>query len=858
MRLLLRLHGVKYDCILWGDMRELIAIDFGDGRYGVWRDEVQAEKETDCVHSLPLSPKHFSGVCDIEGRTAVLFDLAVSLGHRPFDRSRAGRIFVLGERENIEGFVFNAETEVLRVSSDEMHSMPDYMNAPEIDTCVVRSGETIIVLNIIALYGRVRADEWIEPEFAVQEAGSDNGSASVKNIGVFGICGEEFAVAGDLVETEDFRPEHICRLPFAPPHVEGIAYHKGCISAVVNVAGYLGLNCDMKRPVMLMTRPDGLGLLVDAGGVLRASEDIDLRPLPPLACSGLMRSAVMSGGNVIPVLNPRALISETVDEALQDMYAPDSGFHSRMGNEDVDVVEFSILGERYALPEEQVEDVLDFSGYRCFPVTRSLMLGVAEHGGELLPVLDIGVCFGVRSEPNRDRRMICIANGDFRALVLAEDVFPKRTLSIGIQHRMSVRYLYGCYSDTDRIRLILNIESLTTRFDRKMVGELFDAMPKKAGSPGVGLTRRSFGYDTAGARTGEDTDIKSQPSETTYESQKTSVDHATLEKKYLKTEAIIGKPEAEESAEEVTEEPVAKESVEEVTEEPVAKESVEEVTEEPEAKESVEEVTEEPEAKESVEEVTEEPEAKESVEEVTEEPEAEEFAERVTEEPEAEEFAERVTEEPEAKESAEMVPEENVEDVIERDVESFVKVLDRPEYRGVHAVKGRRAGRDRMHVSRHRRWPVYAAIAAVVVAVYLAGVFMRSDDVKILEQKEEYNEAPITQDSGGKGGPEPGIESAGEGEPGRTAVRHGAASSLITETGIAPVPARENVPTESQGLAGTYEVREGDTLWHISERFTGEPFNYPYIANNNEIYDPDLIFPGQKIIISPGKEAEEQ
>jgi len=44
-----------------------------------------------------------------------------------------------------------------------------------------------------------------------------------------------------------------------------------------------------------------------------------------------------------------------------------------------------------------------------------------------------------------------------------------------------------------------------------------------------------------------------------------------------------------------------------------------------------------------------------------------------------------------------------------------------------------------------------------------------------------------------------------------------------------------------------YVVVKGDTLWGISKRYTGNPYNYPRIAGENRIADPDHIFPGQKI-----------
>ena len=44
-----------------------------------------------------------------------------------------------------------------------------------------------------------------------------------------------------------------------------------------------------------------------------------------------------------------------------------------------------------------------------------------------------------------------------------------------------------------------------------------------------------------------------------------------------------------------------------------------------------------------------------------------------------------------------------------------------------------------------------------------------------------------------------------------------------------------------------YVVKEGDTLWDISSRLTGDPLNYRTIAGQNRIPNPDLIFPGQQL-----------
>ena len=46
----------------------------------------------------------------------------------------------------------------------------------------------------------------------------------------------------------------------------------------------------------------------------------------------------------------------------------------------------------------------------------------------------------------------------------------------------------------------------------------------------------------------------------------------------------------------------------------------------------------------------------------------------------------------------------------------------------------------------------------------------------------------------------------------------------------------------------TYVVKEGDTLWDISERFLGNPFDWPEVWKKNDfIVNPDLIYPGQTL-----------
>jgi hypothetical protein len=55
---------------------------------------------------------------------------------------------------------------------------------------------------------------------------------------------------------------------------------------------------------------------------------------------------------------------------------------------------------------------------------------------------------------------------------------------------------------------------------------------------------------------------------------------------------------------------------------------------------------------------------------------------------------------------------------------------------------------------------------------------------------------------------------------------------------------------KSSGL-DRHTVNKGDTLWGISEQYTGSGFNYLDVAKKNRIINPDLIYPDQQVML-PG------
>lgn len=54
---------------------------------------------------------------------------------------------------------------------------------------------------------------------------------------------------------------------------------------------------------------------------------------------------------------------------------------------------------------------------------------------------------------------------------------------------------------------------------------------------------------------------------------------------------------------------------------------------------------------------------------------------------------------------------------------------------------------------------------------------------------------------------------------------------------------------EVKSSTTTYMVKQGDTLWLIAKKITGDGSNYKAIATKNNITNPDKIYVGQKLVI---------
>jgi len=96
---------------------------------------------------------------------------------------------------------------------------------------------------------------------------------------------------------------------------------------------------------------------------------------------------------------------------------------------------------------------------------------------------------------------------------------------------------------------------------------------------------------------------------------------------------------------------------------------------------------------------------------------------------------------------------------------------------------------------------------------------------------------------------------------GRTDFRIIKVAPQAVPTAVSESEAGPEIPSPPAEVSGppapaveplTHRVEEGESLWRIARRLLGDPLLYPRIAERNRIPNPDLIHPGQVLLLERG------
>jgi len=467
-------------------MKELFLTSLRGIQYGIWKDEILSVRELDALHRIPLSPACIAGILIDDNRTVTLADLPVCIGYESSGRIEQGCILLQEEGEKVMGFVISGELRTLSISTELFFPLPDYLKTPVFGSCAVHNDIPIPLINTSVLHSRVLKPDEEPSEDSLKIFGAQPQNISeVSQIRCFSAGGELFAVSATGIEGKAVKPGPITPLPNTPRYVKGVTFWKGRLLPVIDLTQRIKWQSASPDSQMLIAEIGGaaFGLLIESDSGTVSTGNVAIKPAPFIAQTAWLKHVVVHGGELIPLIDLAMALSPVSvgdEKPAWQQYAPDSVFPDMFFKREAGVVEFSLLGERHALPKDEVEDVIDFKPCRALPDVPPIVIGVAEHKGEIFPVVDLAMMFGRRLLATSAWRMMLVKNGDFRALVITETVFGERQLGLEIHRAMPIHlphnFMYGCYPDDKAVRIILNVEAITVHFEKSMITKFMPAL----------------------------------------------------------------------------------------------------------------------------------------------------------------------------------------------------------------------------------------------------------------------------------------------------------------------------------------------------------------------------------------------
>ncbi len=827
-------------------MPEIIQLNLNGTKYCILKEEILSVEENQNIHQLPLAQKHIAGIVLIKNRVLTLADLCVCIGLHPITNYKGIQIFLISEPDDIAGFAVEDKCSYYSISDDEILSMPEYLKTPVIDKCIIHNGDPIPLINIKTLFNHVKQTGYKPHEFEyIARDRTNTGFDRLNDFRVIECGAETFALPAQGIEENLSDADHIVRLEMTPAYISGVMYCDMKLLPVIRLSSRMNLAEQGKGDRVLITDIDGgFGFQIDSRKETINKHAVVIYPLPSIVQSRWMKNAIVNNNIIIPVVEPGILVSSNFNRsdepAMHERYKPDSQFFSQFGREDVEVIEFSLLGICHSLPYSEVEDTIDCRPYRNMPDVKQIVIGIAEHDEELLPVLDLAMCFGKRSPVTPLWKMILVSNGDFRAFIVTERLIGTQKIPVSMQRKLPItlpnRVVYGCYPDerTDAIRLILNVEALAVYFDEKLVREISEAFAGKLKGANIGIvpelidTNKPEEAEPEYWETGEIGKETPEQSETV---------PGKAEKEELKkiemaheepadSEVAVQKPEmAEDTGPIKSEKPDQNDISEPETEQVEILESI--IVKEPGNTANITQTIE-------ITQVTED--GKEDKDKKEEEP---DNIANITQTIDIAQVTEDKKEAVDEKVKLEKT-EENM--VIEEKEE-----LKQPALTQLHdystadfqkSSDNLRPGTDKSEtevVESHTKKYLFIAAIIIISLILVIVIFHNNiqipDDGKLTTPSEETKSAEQTIK---KKYPE-------ETQKKKTAVINPGKEYKTQKPAAFSYEDRE------------YEVKKGDTLYKITGSYTGNGFDYWEVAKENKIINPDLIFPGQKIRIKVKK-----
>jgi purine-binding chemotaxis protein CheW len=424
---------------------QLVTFTLDDVEFGLDIAKVQEITQRSNITAVPGSPTFILGVLNLRGQIIPVIDSRRRFHLDAEDPTAKTRIIVIELAGQSTGLQVDAVSEVVKLDDFALRETPPLVAGVRSDYLagMVQAGNRLITL--IDLEKILDSREFGQKESIMQNAASSSGwtdhsgTAGKEEIEdsrpfvTFGLGKETFGMNLEFVE-EIVELPPVTKVPDAPDYVLGVICIRNKVLPLLDLYHLFNveLSTDEVNPeenmVILLTIGQAkLGVLVDCIQEIMRVHDKDLLPAPQTLKeeeNNRLEGVVMRADRMVSILRFIEILSFEDQQKLanigQDLGISEIASAELASSEEISIIVFKLGKEIYGLELQEVREIIMVGLVTPVPRAPSFIQGVLNLRGEIIPVIDLRLRFGLEhQDPSALSRIIVTPIGDvFTGLIV--------------------------------------------------------------------------------------------------------------------------------------------------------------------------------------------------------------------------------------------------------------------------------------------------------------------------------------------------------------------------------------------------------------------------------------------------------
>jgi purine-binding chemotaxis protein CheW len=431
---------------------QLVTFTLDGVEFGLDIAKVQEITQRSNITQVPGSPSFIIGVLNLRGQIIPVIDCRLRFHLTATEPTSKTRIIVMNLAGQPTGLQVDAVAEVVKLDDFALRETPPLVAGVKSDYLagMVQAGSRLITL--IELNKILDSDEFGQRDAMLQSNATgatlgwtDHGQTEEEEVEddlpfvTFGLGKESFGLNLECVE-EIVELPPVTKVPDTPDYVTGVICIRDKVIPLLNLFHMFNVEpsptsngasliegTEDTMVILIAIGSAKMGIVVDCIQEIIHIKDKDLHPVPQTLKeeeSTRLEGVVMRSDRMVSILKVVEILShedqQKITSMAREMGLQDASEAEAASTEEISIVAFSLGHEVYGMELQEVREIIMVGLVTPVPRAPSFILGVLNLRGEIIPVIDLRLRFGLEHVDTTDLSRIIVTpiGGVFTGLIV--------------------------------------------------------------------------------------------------------------------------------------------------------------------------------------------------------------------------------------------------------------------------------------------------------------------------------------------------------------------------------------------------------------------------------------------------------